>query len=95
MTISADDARRAAKANEKTEIQKFVIAIDARIERAVAVGKMSMEFDMRDNNQKFPSPSQQEAVKSHYAKHGYKFNEHRNADPCDPRERNWTAISWA
>ena len=95
MTISADDARKVAKKNERLEIQNFVSAIDARIQAAVSVGKLSIEFDMTGSDRKHPGHAQREAIQSHYVAHGYKFKEHCDADPNDPRERNWTEISWA
>jgi len=97
MTLSATEARKLALQNiEGPLIKGYVHSIDRGIYQSIEKGLFQVLpwHHLAAYRSKSPTPEQREAIKQHYIHKGYRWEDHEDPDPGDPRSSAYSTISW-
>lgn len=95
--MNAEEARKLTKSNlSGPVIQKFIEALDRKIEDAARNGKSGFDPWLHLAGLRTPSPNgtQKDAIQRHYVALGYSFRDYPDPDPGHPCSRPYTMISW-
>lgn len=96
-TITADVARQITADNLRgPAIESFVSTLTQKIKMVASEGKLSFDPWLYLGSLRGTSatPEQREAIKVHFIKAGFRWEDHPDPDPGHPASRSYTTLSW-